>query len=101
MYNCLEWIVGGSENPDTKKMEEVSAHIHRKLLSIAQNIISLAYSDIVLMPKHLAFTMVVCHLPGSAQLINLLNGSVDCISHSIVLNHNTVLAVQEIRRGEK
>lgn len=86
LYNFLAWIVGASENPDTEKRVEVSVHIHRKLLSILQDIISLGYRGRALMPKHLALAMAVCHFSGSAQLINLLNGSGHCVSHSIVLN---------------
>uniref|UniRef100_UPI00358DF722 uncharacterized protein n=1 Tax=Myxine glutinosa TaxID=7769 RepID=UPI00358DF722 len=52
------------------------------------------------MPKHLSLAMTVRHLSGSAQLISLLNGFGYCVSNSVVLNHDTALANQELHRGQ-
>uniref|UniRef100_UPI00358E324A uncharacterized protein n=1 Tax=Myxine glutinosa TaxID=7769 RepID=UPI00358E324A len=100
LYNFLAWAVGASDEPDTEKMVDVSAPIHRKLLSISQDIISLASKGRKLMPKHMSLAMTVRHLSGSAQLIGLLNGLGHSVSNSVILNHDTALATQEGRRGE-
>ena len=44
--------------------------------------------------------MTVRHLSGSAQLIGLLNGFGYSVSTSVVLNHDTAIANQEMRRGD-
>lgn len=100
LLNFLAWAIGASEEPDTEKMVELSAPIQRRLLSISQDIIYLASGGRTLMPKNLSLGMAVRHMSGSAQLIGLLNGFGHCVSNSVVLNHDTALAEQELSRGE-
>ena len=45
--------------------------------------------------------MSVHYLPGSAQLIELLNGLGHCTSNSAVLKRNTALAELQLKRGEE
>lgn len=100
LYNFLAWIVGASEDLHPEKIVDISAPVHRKLLSISQDIISLASNGRTLTPKHLSLAMAVRHLSGSAHLIGLLNGLGHCVSNSVVLNHDTALAELEMNRGE-
>ena len=87
---------GASEELGTEKIVDTSASVHRKLLSISQDIIFLASNGHTLIPKHLPLGNAVCHLSGSAQLIGLLNG-LGHVSNS-VLNHDT--AELEMNHGE-
>lgn len=101
LYNFLAWTCGFSEDPDTEKFVKVQqSTTHRKLLSISQDIISLASKGRKLMPKHMSLAMAIRHLSGSAQLIGLLNGFGHTVSNSVVLNHDTALAENEMMRGE-
>ena len=101
LYNFLAWTIGASEEPDVEKFVRVGKDTtHRKLLSISQDIISLSSNGRKLMPKHMSLAMAVRHLSGSAQLIGLLIGFGHSVSHSVVLNHDTALAEQEMMKGD-
>ena len=101
LYNFLAWVIGASDDPNMdNKVDVKKSSTHRKLLSISQDVISLASSGHKLMPKQTSLAMAVRHLSGSAQLIGLLNGFGHSVSHSVVLNHDTALTKQEMMRGE-
>ena len=100
LYNFLAWIVGAAEELGTEKTVDTSACVHRKLLSISQDIIFLASYGCTLMSKQSSLDMAVRHLSGSAQLIGLLNGLGHCVSNSVVLNHDTALAELEMNHAE-
>ena len=75
----------------------LSEDVHKKLLSVGQDLIYLASQGLTLTPKHVALGMAVRYLTGSSQLIGLLNELGHCISHSLVLQHETALALQQLQ----
>ena len=76
--------------------------IHKKILSIAQDIVYLQAKGKIQTPRHLSLpvAMAVRYLTGSAQLISLLNGFGHCVSHSVTLNLDTAIPKQELSHGE-
>ncbi|PIK46417.1 hypothetical protein BSL78_16736 [Apostichopus japonicus] len=96
LYNFLAWVVGASEEPVITSKVKVEDSVHHKLLSVAQDVMQLAFKGKKMTPKYLSLGMAVRHLTGSAQLIGLLNGLSHCSSHSVVLEHDTALAQQHL-----
>lgn len=97
LYNFLAWVIGVSDEPEIDKYVNVPDNIKRKLLSISQDIIYLASNGKKQTPKHLTLGMTVRHISGSSKLIGLLNGLGHSVSHSAVLQHDTDLALQQLR----
>ena len=100
LYNFIAWTVGASDDPCLDKCVSVLPDTHCKILAISQDIVYLQSKGRKQMPKHMSLAMTVRHLSGSAQLIGLLNGFGYSVSSSVVLNHDTAIANQEMRRGD-
>lgn len=45
--------------------------------------------------------MTVRHMTGSARLVGILNGFGHCVSHSMVLEHDTALAASQLQGKEE
>ena len=100
LYNLLAWMTGISDEVCYEGFVETSDENHRKLLSIAQDIMYLASRGRTPTPKHLALGMTIRHWTGSSNLIGLINGLGHCASHSAVLEHDTALASLQLSRNE-
>lgn len=77
LYNSLAWTCGLSSQleDDQEGYVKVGTKKERqKLLSICQDIVSLAHRGRIMTPKQYALGMTVRHLTGSSTLINILNG---------------------------
>ncbi|KAJ8039230.1 hypothetical protein HOLleu_16880 [Holothuria leucospilota] len=96
LYNFLAWVVRISDEPTVSTKVDVNDNMHRKLLSLSQDIIQLALNGKRTMPKYMSLGMAVRHLSGSAQLTGLLNCLGHCSSHASVLEHDTALAQQHL-----
>ena len=96
LFNFLAWCTGASDVICLEDCVEVPDGMKNKLLSICQDLISLSSRGRKLTPKHLALGMAVRHLTGCSTLIGLLNGLGHCTSHSLVLQHDTALALQQL-----
>ena len=66
-------------NIDSKK--------NAKLMSIMQDLISLASGSSNPSPKSIALAMALRQMTGSASVISLLSGLGHCMCHSYVLSH--------------
>lgn len=77
---------------------EIQGNEKKKIISLAQDIITLASQGRKLMPKHLALGMTLRHLTGSAKLQQLINSFGHCVSHSVTLEHDTALATKQLQR---
>ena len=100
LYNFLAWTVGASDEACSDKCVFLPPATHRRILTIAQDIIYLQSKGRKQLPKHMSLAMTVRHLTGSAQLIGLLNGFGYSVSNSVVLNHDTAIATQQMNRGD-
>lgn len=96
LFNFLAWTTGASDDPQLGAFVCVSDMVKKKLLSIAQDILYLTSSGKKQTPKHLALGMTVRHLTGSAKLTSLLNGLGHSVSQSVVLQHDTDLALKQL-----
>ena len=72
--------------------------LEKKLLSISQDVVSLASKGKTTTPKQIALAMTVRHFTGSAKVIELLNGLGHSVSNSFVLEHDTALANKQLER---
>ncbi len=97
LFNFLAWCTGITNVFCSGDYVKVSQDVQKKLLSIGQDLIYLASQGRKLTPKHVALGLAVRHLTGSSQLIGLLNGLGHSISHSLVLQHDTALALQQLQ----
>ena len=72
---------------------------HRRLLSVAQDLLYLRSKGRMLLPKHTSLAMAVRHMTGSAKLIGILNGLGHSVSNSVTLELDTALAKRQIALG--
>ena len=76
LYNFLAWLMYGdtsSASISAQRCQNLPADVHRRVMSIAQDIIFLATRGHVKQAKHICLSMAVCHLTGSKKVITLLN----------------------------
>ncbi|XP_070534449.1 uncharacterized protein [Ptychodera flava] len=97
LFNFLAWSTGTSQDFLNSERVDVPEDVELKLLSICQDLIFLSSQGRKVTPKHRSLGMAVRHLTGSSSLIGLLNGLGHCVSHSSVLEHDTALALQQLR----
>eukprot|EP00057_Strongylocentrotus_purpuratus_P015294 XP_011669768.1 PREDICTED: uncharacterized protein LOC105440883 [Strongylocentrotus purpuratus] len=100
LFNFLSWVVNSTNEPEVNKLVDVSVEDERKLLSMCQDVMYMSCKGSIILPKHSSLAMTVRHMTGSARLIGILNGFGHCSSHSMVLEHDTALAEQQLNRGE-
>lgn len=96
LFNFLAWCIGASNDICCDNFVNVACDVERKLLSLSQDIIFVASKGRKLLPKQLALGMTLRHKTGSSELIQLLNGFSQCMSHSVVLEYDTALALQSL-----
>ena len=101
LYNLLSWIITGDEDipPKGETVTVKSANDHRRILSIAQDILFCTRRGRVKPPKHVALPMAIYHLTRSTQLVSLLNGFDHGVSASQLLEMDTALAQHELDRS--
>ena len=101
LYNLLSWIITGDEDipPKGEKVTVKSADDHRRILSIAQDILCCTRRGRVKSSKHVALPKAIYHLTRSTQLVSLLNGFGHAVSASQLLEIDTALAQHELDRS--
>eukprot|EP00745_Piridium_sociabile_P044813 TRINITY_DN95309_c0_g1_i8.p1 TRINITY_DN95309_c0_g1~~TRINITY_DN95309_c0_g1_i8.p1 ORF type:complete len:117 (-),score=28.27 TRINITY_DN95309_c0_g1_i8:260-610(-) len=67
-----------------------------KILSVAQDLISLQSGGRKLTPKQLSLGLTLRHLTGSSKVVSLLHGFGHCPSNYFVVDHDTALAQQQL-----
>ena len=77
LYNFLAWFMRGDDDlSDSLQSGRVTVHdadTHRRILSLAQDLIYCGSKAGILTPKHIMLPMTVKSLTGSAQLVTILN----------------------------
>ena len=98
LYNFLALTLVGEDkcsidvhNMHTEKAT-VEDTIHRRILSIGQDIVYAAHSGRDATPKHILLSSAVHHLTRSAQIVTMLNHFGHGVSLSYVQEMNTALA---------
>ena len=85
LYNLLLWMIEGydSDNEDPVpldvKHKAQSPNIHRKVVSIAQDIIYCTSKGRIWTPKHILLPMTIHNMTGSKSVVTLIN----CFGHGI------------------
>lgn len=87
LYMFLRWLL--EDDTDTNpisavKEKSLKPHIHRRILSLAQDLI-FACCKGILTPKHIGLGVTVKHMTGSKELVRILNRFGHCISYDEVV----------------
>ena len=78
-----------------------NAHLHRRILNLAQDILYLSSNAKYKLPKHVGLAILVKNLNGSWQIINILHRQCNAVSFDDVCPMKAVIVSQfrsEIRR---
>ena len=99
LYNFLAWSTGLSEDINESVKNAIPEESHRRLLSVAQDLLYLRSRGRMLLPKHTSLAMAVRHMTGSAKLIGVLNGLGHSVSNSVTLEIDTAIAKRQLAIG--
>ena len=99
LFNLIVWICGLSEEPEKDQHIPLDETRELKVLSICQDIVSLANFGAAT-PKNVALANFVRHSTGSAQLVSVLNKFGHGISHTSLLEHEVALAESQMAQEE-
>jgi hypothetical protein len=101
LYNLLALMVGATEEiPQNDRFVEVQNRIHRKILSICEDIVCLNTKSQAT-PKHLSLGLTLKHLTGSARICNLINSYGHCASDDTIKRYSTALAMNRLQTSEQ
>ena len=76
LYNFLGWLLSQSDECkelNKGKIKMLSKRMHHKVVSIAQDIVSIASTGSKLTPKHIALPMTMKCITVSSEVVKLLN----------------------------
>ena len=99
VYNFLAWLIGGDGGVlDFASDDRVqpTPRVHQRVSSIVQDLIYSVRHGNVKPLKHVALSMAVRHLTGSAQLVTILNKFGHCLSYDQVEELDTALAAENL-----
>ena len=102
LYNCIALILIGAEKcdfslHDANERIRTEDDIHRRIVSISQDIVYAAHGGRVPTPKHILLPSAVHHLTRSAQIVTMLNRFGHGVSLSYVQEMNTTLADVQLK----
>ncbi|XP_071832154.1 uncharacterized protein [Apostichopus japonicus] len=100
LFSFLTWCVGFSDEAELTDQVCISEDNNQRILSLAQDLLYTSKKGCILLPKHSSLAMTIRHMTGSARLIGMLNRFGHCVSHSMVLEHDTALAESQLKRGD-
>lgn len=100
LFNTLAWICGLSSEPVLNDYVNINGKESAKLMSITEDLVTLASKQRNPSPKSIALAMALRQLTGSASVISLVSGLGHCMSHSYVLAHETALAQLNISKDD-
>jgi hypothetical protein len=96
VYNLLAWSTRLTDEVIGDKFVNLNSDAHRKLVSIAQDLLALA-TDAKFMPKRLGLALTVMHRTGSTRLVSLLNKLGHTVSVSTLKRFETALANLQLK----
>ena len=100
LFNLLCWVIKGDDSIDTITTDTpvtlTDVATKRRVSSIAQDIIFSATSGRVKQPKHIALSMTIKSMMGSAEVITMLNRFCHSISLSQLRECDTAMANRQI-----
>ena len=103
LYNFPGWLLSQSDECkelNKGKITTLSARMHHKVVSIAQDIVFIASNGSKLTPKHIAFPMTMKSIIGSAEVLTLLNRFGHGVSYSKLEEIETAMAERQINKHE-
>ena len=101
LYNFLCWLLFGDESTAPIDVENFIAapkvSMHRRVLSVAQDLIFIATQGLIKTPKHVSLPIAIKHITGSVQAVPLLNRFGHCISESQLREYDTAMAERQLQ----
>lgn len=98
VYNMLVWLLHPKAQYSSKRVLNVPQHIHRTVLSLAQDMIHCVSKGRIKTPKHVALPVAVKSLTGSSEAVTILNRFGHGLSYSQIEELETAIAEKEIER---
>ena len=105
LYNLLLWMIEGydSNNEDPVpldvKHKAQSPNIHRKVVSIAQDIIYCTSKGRIRTPKHILLPMTIHNMTGSKSVVTLINRFGHGISYTELEELQTAMAASRLSQN--
>ena len=103
LYNFLTWLLSGNSSSckiNSNHINPPSSAIHRRVLSIGQDMMFSCRQRRTVPQKHILLASSVHHLTGSSQLVAMLNRLGHCISLP-QLERLYMTIAQRISQGKK
>ena len=93
LFNFFCWMLNLSDDPVSDNPVNVSSDKQRKVISLIQDLVSLASSGRIITHKALSLAVTVRQITGSTRLVEIIHGFGHCCSKSVLYKHDSALAM--------